>query len=65
MTRFELSERQATAILDMQLRRLTGLEREKIEFEYEQLLQTIKRLQTILGDMNLVYNTCKGRIARY
>lgn len=62
MTRFELSERQATAILDMQLRRLTGLEREKIEFEYEQLLQTIKRLQTILGDMNLVYNIVKEEL---
>lgn len=62
MIRFELSERQATAILDMQLRRLTGLEREKIELEYEQLLQTIKRLRTILGDMNLVYNIVKDEL---
>lgn len=50
MTRFGLSERQAVAILDMQLRRLTGLEREKIEAEYQELLQTIARLRAILED---------------
>jgi DNA gyrase subunit A len=59
MSRFELTERQAVAILDMQLRRLTGLEREKIEEEYAQLLQTIQRLKTILGDINLIYNIIK------
>ncbi len=50
MARFALSERQAVAILDMQLRRLTGLEREKIEAEYQELLQTIARLRAILDD---------------
>ena len=40
MERFGLTEKQAVAILDMQLRRLTGLEREKIEEEYQQLLKT-------------------------
>lgn len=49
MARFGLSERQAVAILDMQLRRLSGLEREKIEQEYAELLKTIERLKAILG----------------
>ncbi len=50
MSRFGLSERQSVAILDMQLRRLTGLEREKIENEYKELLVTIARLKEILED---------------
>ena len=50
MERFGLSERQAVAILDMQLRRLTGLEREKIENEYMELQKTIARLREILAD---------------
>ena len=62
MSRFELTERQAVAILDMQLRRLTGLEREKIEEEYAQLLQTIQRLKTILGDIYLIYNIIKEEL---
>lgn len=62
MERFELTEIQATAILDMQLRRLTGLEREKIEGEYAKLKETIKRLRTILGDINLVYNIVKEEL---
>ena len=40
--RFKLTERQAQAILDMRLRRLTGLERDKIESEYNELLEYIK-----------------------
>lgn len=62
MSKFELTERQAVAILDMQLRRLTGLEREKIETEYAQLIQTIQRLRTILGDINLIYNIIKEEL---
>lgn len=62
MSRFGLTERQAVAILEMQLRRLTGLEREKIEEEYAQLLQTIQRLKTILGDINLIYNIIKEEL---
>lgn len=48
--RFELTERQAQAILDMRLRRLTGLERDKIESEYNELVAYIKELEEILAD---------------
>ncbi len=48
--RFSLSEKQAQAILDMRLQRLTGLEREKIEDEYSELVELIKRLKDILAD---------------
>ena len=47
---FNLSRIQAQAILDMRLQQLTGLERKKIEDEYEELLKTIARLKGILGD---------------
>ncbi|MFG6118652.1 DNA gyrase subunit A [Thalassobacillus sp. B23F22_16] len=50
MTRFELSEKQAQAILDMRLQRLTGLEREKIEDEYQELVKLIAELRAILAD---------------
>lgn len=49
MERFGLSEKQAQAILDMRLQRLTGLEREKIEDEYAELLKTIEELKAILA----------------
>jgi DNA gyrase subunit A len=48
MARFKLSEVQANAILDMRLRTLTGLERQKIEDEYTQLIKTIAELEDIL-----------------
>ncbi|HLR68787.1 DNA gyrase subunit A [Virgibacillus alimentarius] len=48
--RFNLSEKQAQAILDMRLQRLTGLEREKIENEYNELIQLIDELKAILAD---------------
>ncbi|CAL29372.1 DNA gyrase subunit A [Staphylococcus carnosus] len=48
--RFKLSERQAQAILDMRLRRLTGLERDKIESEYNELIAYIEELRAILAD---------------
>ncbi|PTJ80237.1 DNA gyrase subunit A [Staphylococcus kloosii] len=48
--RFKLTERQAQAILDMRLRRLTGLERDKIENEYNELVAYIKELEEILAD---------------
>ncbi|NMB46894.1 MAG: DNA gyrase subunit A [Firmicutes bacterium] len=51
MARFGLTEKQAVAILDMQLRRLTGLEREKIETEYAELLRKIARYREILADI--------------
>jgi DNA gyrase subunit A len=53
MARFKLSEIQAKAILDMRLQRLTGLEREKIEEEYKELQELIKKLQAILDDKAL------------
>ena len=53
MERFDLSERQAQAILDMRLARLTGLERDKLEEEYRALLKTIAGLQELLGSRRL------------
>ncbi|WP_419893218.1 DNA gyrase subunit A [Oceanobacillus kimchii] len=50
MERFKLSEKQAQAILDMRLQRLTGLEREKIEDEYKELKALIEELKAILAD---------------
>lgn len=50
MTKFEFSEAQAQAILDMRLQRLTGLERDKLENEYKELRETIDYLRGILGD---------------
>jgi DNA gyrase subunit A len=55
MERFELSEAQAQAILDMRLQRLTGLEREKIVDEYNGLIKEIARLKEILGNEKLIY----------
>jgi DNA gyrase subunit A len=54
MTEFQLSEKQAQAILDMRLQRLTGLEREKIEEEYQSLVQLIAELKAILADVEKV-----------
>jgi DNA gyrase subunit A len=51
--RFGLSEIQAKAILDMRLQRLTGLEREKIQNEYAEVIQTIERLRSILANKEL------------
>ncbi len=50
MSEFKLSEIQARAILDMRLQRLTGLERDKIKEEYEELMKLIDRLKAILAD---------------
>jgi DNA gyrase subunit A len=50
MKKFKLSEIQAKAILDMRLQRLTGLERQKIENEYKEIIKLIERLQGILDD---------------
>ncbi|MBI5403654.1 MAG: DNA gyrase subunit A [Ignavibacteriae bacterium] len=53
MKKFKLSEIQATAILEMRLQRLTGLERKKIEEEYKEVLKTIERLKRILASEEL------------
>ena len=50
MTRFSLDEPQAQAILDMQLRRISALERERLEEEYAQIQETIRGLEELLGD---------------
>ena len=50
MSEFKLSEIQAKAILDMRLQKLTGLERDKIKAEYEELMKTIEYLKSILSD---------------
>ena len=62
MTRFELSDAQAQGIVDMRLRALTGLEREKIEAEYEALMAKIKELRAILADENLLLGVIKTEI---
>ncbi len=62
MIRFELSDAQAQAIVDMRLRALTGLEREKIEAEYEALMAKIKELRAILADENLLLGVIKTEI---
>ncbi len=62
MNTFNLSERQAQAILDMRLQRLTGLEREKIEEEYNELLETISYLRGILEKEELVLNIIKDEL---
>ncbi|MFQ5511356.1 MAG: DNA gyrase subunit A [Candidatus Krumholzibacteriia bacterium] len=63
MSQFGLTEVQAQAILDMRLQRLTGLERQKIEDEYQQLLKTIAELKAILADRQLVLNIIKNELA--
>ncbi|WP_122641039.1 DNA gyrase subunit A [Romboutsia sp. Marseille-P6047] len=60
--KFNLSDVQAQAILDMRLQRLTGLERDKIEAEYEELLKKIERLRAILADEKLLLNVIKKEI---
>ncbi len=56
MERFALSQRQAQAILDMRLQRLTGLERKKIEEEYLDVIETIDWLESVLADERKVLN---------
>ncbi len=63
MKKFDLDELQANAILEMQLRRLTGLERGKIEKEYKELTAKIKQFKKILQDRQLVLNIIKEELA--
>ncbi|NWO14907.1 DNA gyrase subunit A [Virgibacillus sp.] len=63
MERFDLSEKQAQAILDMRLQRLTGLEREKIEDEYKELKQLIEELKAILADEEKVLEIIREELA--
>ena len=59
MERFGLSDAQSQAIVDMRLRALTGLEREKLENEYKELMEKIAYLKSILGDENLLLGVIK------
>lgn len=62
MSRFELSDAQAQAIVDMRLRTLTGLEREKLEKEYAELMKKIGELKAILADRKLLLGVIKEEI---
>jgi len=62
MEKFQLSDAQAQAILDMRLARLTGLEREKIDEEYKQLIEEIKHLKDILANESMVLNIIKEEL---
>jgi DNA gyrase subunit A len=55
ISRFGLSEKQAQAILDMRLQRLTGLERDKVEAEHQELKKAIAYLEAVLADERMVY----------
>lgn len=63
MKQFGLSEKQAQAILDMRLQRLTGLEREKIETEYQELQKTIQRLKAILASEQEIRQVVRKEIS--
>ena len=60
--RFDLSEAQAQAIVDMRLRALTGLEREKLEKEYNELMEQIKELKAILADRKILLGVIRKEI---
>jgi DNA gyrase subunit A len=62
MEKFALSEIQARAILDMRLQRLTGLERDKLRLEYEDILKLIDNLKAILADKQLRMNIIKEEL---
>ncbi|MDB2502883.1 DNA gyrase subunit A [Schleiferiaceae bacterium] len=62
MTEFKLSDVQAKAILEMRLQKLTGLERDKIKSEYEELMKTIEYLKSILGDKVLRMEIIKDEL---
>ena len=61
MERFSLTEVQAQAIVDMRLRALTGLEREKLEAEYAELMERIAELKAILADKKVIVARYSGR----
>lgn len=62
MKRFSLSEKQAQAILDMRLQRLTGLEREKLEEEYKQLMEKIAYFKAVLANEHMVLGIIKEEL---
>jgi len=62
MNRFELSDIQARAIVDMRLRHLTGLEQEKLHAEYEELMKTIEHLKNILDSFEMRMDIIKAEL---
>ena len=62
METFGLSEKQAQSILELRLQRLTGLERDKIEAEYQELIQEIARLKSILENRSLQLQIIKDEL---
>jgi DNA gyrase subunit A len=62
MEKFNLSDKQTQAILDLRLQKLTSLEREKIEEEYQQLLKLIEHLRSILGSASMVLDIIKKEL---
>ena len=65
MKQLQLSEVQAQAIVDMRLRALTGLEREKLETEYAELMKKIDELRAILADRKLLLGVIKKEILTF
>lgn len=64
MDGFQLSEKQAQAILDLRLQRLTGLEREKIQEEYQEVLQNIAYLKSVLADEGKIFGIIKDELTK-
>lgn len=62
MSRFQLSDKQSQAILDMRLQRLTGLEREKIQAEYEEILKRIEHFRAVLANEWMVLDIIKQEL---
>lgn len=62
MERFQLSEAQAQAIVDMRIRALTGMEREKLEAEFQELQEKIAELKAILADINLLLGVIREEL---
>lgn len=62
MQKFDFSEKQAQAILDMRLARLTGLERERLQEEYDELKKTIAYLRAILADEQMLLSIVRGEL---
>ena len=64
MDGFSLSDKQAQAILDLRLQRLTGLEREKIQEEYQEVLKTIEYLKSVLADESKIFGIIKDELTK-
>jgi DNA gyrase subunit A len=62
MTKFEMSEIQARAVLELRLQRLTGMERDKIKEEYDEIMKLIGSLKALLGDAGLRFDLIKKEL---